>query len=68
MCNTLPFSKTRITSEKKIGPHNDDVLNILIGSLLGDGHMEKDRNGPRLSVYLAKVNGEYQLCLHKLIS
>ncbi len=68
MCNSLPFSKPRIPSEKRIGPHNYNILSILIGSLLGDGHMERDGNGSRFSFYQAKVNGEYLLWLHKSIS
>ena len=65
---TLPFSKSRTPSLKRIGPHNFDILSILIGSLLGDGHMEKDGNGYRFAFYQSKVNGEYLLWLHQTIS
>jgi hypothetical protein len=37
----LPFYSPRVLSTKRIGPHNLDILSILIGSLLGDGTMEK---------------------------
>lgn len=29
----------------KIGPHNIDVISIIIGSVLGDSHLEKRWNG-----------------------
>lgn len=65
---TLPFNKSRTPSLKRIGPHNYNILSILIGSLLGDGHMEKDGNGYRFAFYQSKVNGEYLLWLHQTIS
>jgi ubiquinol-cytochrome c reductase cytochrome b subunit len=38
-------------SEKRIGPHNLDILSIIYGSLLGDGHAEfrKQGKGTRIS-------------------
>jgi hypothetical protein len=66
--SSLPFNSPRIQSEKRIGPHNIDLLNILIGSLLGDGHMEKDGNGSKFVFYQGKKNGEYLLWLHKKLS
>jgi hypothetical protein len=41
MISVLPFSYPRFPSLKRIGPHNYNILSILIGSLLGDGTMEK---------------------------
>lgn len=64
----LPFSRPRVPSLKRIGPHNYDILSILIGSLLGDGTMEKDGNGSRFAFYQEKINGEYLLWLHQTIS
>ena len=68
ICNILPFTSPRIFSIKRIGPHNLDILSILIGSLLGDGTMERDGNGSRFSFYQEKTHGEYLLWLHKTIS
>ncbi len=62
------FSKPRVPSLLRIGPHNHDILSILIGSLLGDGSMEKDGNGSRFAFYQEKSNGEYLLHLHHIIS
>lgn len=66
--NTLPFYSPRVLSTKRIGPHNYDILCILIGSLLGDGSMEKDGNGARFAFYQEKTHGEYLLWLHRIIS
>jgi hypothetical protein len=51
----------RIPSTKRIGPHNHEVLCLLIGSLLGDGHMEKDRIGSRFCFYQKGEHIEYIL-------
>jgi Cytochrome c oxidase subunit III/LAGLIDADG DNA endonuclease family len=66
----LPFNSPNINSRKRIGPHNIDVLSILIGSLLGDGQMEKDEDGfsYRFVYYKSKCNGEYFLWLHGCLS
>lgn len=68
MTSVLPFSFPRVPSLKRIGPHNYNILSILIGSLLGDGTMEKDGNGARFAFYQEKTHGEYLLWLHKEIS
>lgn len=67
-CGLLPFYCPRIPALKRVGPHNYDVLTIIIGSLLGDGSMEKDGNGSRFAFYQEKSNGEYLLWLHQSIS
>ena len=41
----LPFSVPKISSLKRIGPHNLDILSILFGSLLGDGSAVRPPNG-----------------------
>jgi len=64
----LPFNCPRVPSTKRIGPHNYEIVCILIGSLLGDGSMEKDGNGSRFAFYQEKTNGEYLLWLHQVIS
>jgi hypothetical protein len=51
----------RIPSTKRIGPHNHEVLCLLVGSLLGDGHMEKDYLGSRFCFYQKGEHIEYVL-------
>ena len=65
LVSILPFSSPRVLSIKRIGPHNFELLSILVGSLLGEGHMEKDGNGCRFAFYQEKSHGEYLLWLHK---
>ena len=60
----LPFSTSRISSLKRIGPHNYEILSILIGSLLGDGSMEKSKDGYRFVFYQKGDHIEYLVWLH----
>uniref|UniRef100_UPI0023D894B2 hypothetical protein n=1 Tax=Gonatophragmium mori TaxID=2966219 RepID=UPI0023D894B2 len=65
--STLPFSKPNVLSDKRIGPHNFTVLCVLIGSLLGDGHMERDGNASRFVFYQKGEHIEYIIWLHRLL-
>jgi hypothetical protein len=53
----------RIRADKRIGPHNIDILSILFGSLLGDGHAERriKGNGTRISFYQEASHVSYLL-------
>lgn len=63
----LPFSTPRTPSIKRIGPHSYQVLCILVGSILGDGTMEKSKDGYRLAFYQKGDHIEYLVWLHKLL-
>lgn len=54
----------------KIGPHNIDVISIIIGSILGDSHLEKRWNGigTRLKFVQSHKNVEYLMWYHKFFS
>jgi hypothetical protein len=56
---TLPFSTPKVLSINRVGPHNYNVLSLLIASLLGDGHMERDGNGSRFCFYQKVDHIEY---------
>lgn len=61
----------RLDSTQRIGPHNIDILEIVIGSLLGDGSMEKDNKlspACRFAFQQEKPNSEYLLWLHAEIA
>lgn len=62
------YPSKRIPAERRIGPHNIDVLTILIGSLLGDGYLEKRGVGTRFCFYQEKSHAEYLLWLHSRLS
>jgi len=56
----------KIHSHKRIGPHNLNVLQLIIGSLLGDGHLEKRTKGigTRLIIEQTSRNVEYLMWLY----
>lgn len=64
----LPFSTPKIRAVKRIGPHNYDVLCILIGTLLGDSYAEKHGNGTRFFFQQEHSNNAYLLWFHNFIS
>jgi hypothetical protein len=53
--NAPSFSSPNVPSIKRIGPHNYEILCILIGSLLGDGYMGKYGNGSRFCFYQKEI-------------
>lgn len=61
---------SRIRADKRIGPHNKIVLDIIFGTLLGDGHAERRIKGigSRLTFYQEGVHVSYLLWLHSLFS
>lgn len=66
----LPFSRPKIGAKNRIGPHNFNILSILICSLLGDTYAAKDpgHKGTSIRFYYGLVNIEYALFIHSLIS
>jgi ubiquinol-cytochrome c reductase cytochrome b subunit len=65
---SLPFIIPRIRSINRIGPHNYDILSILIGSLLGNGYAERHGNGTRICFQLEHSNNPYLLWFHNYLS
>lgn len=61
------FAK-RVRSDSRVGPHNKDILSIIYGSLLGDGHAEKHGNGTRISFSQEASKSEYLIWLHSIVS
>ena len=55
--------RSRIRADKRIGPHNKIVLDIIFGTLLGDGHAERRiiGNGTRVTFYQEGVHVSYLL-------
>lgn len=60
----------KIHSHKRIGPHNIDTIQVIIGSLLGDGQLEKRIKGigTRLIIEQTNQNVEYLMWLHKFFN
>jgi hypothetical protein len=64
LIHNLPkLTTSRTPSTKRIGPHNYEVLCLLMGSLLGDGHLAKDPrgNGSQFDIYQKGEHIEYIL-------
>lgn len=58
--NILQFIKTpKINSNQRVGPHNIDILSVIYGTLLGDGHLEKRGNSYRLKFTQSNKNVEF---------
>ena len=64
----LPFCSPKTKSNLRIGPHNFNVICILIGSLLGDASAEKHGNGTRFCFQQEHTNSGYLLWFHNYLS
>lgn len=62
------ISSAKFRSTQRIGPHDYELISILIGSLLGDGYAEKHGNGTRICFQQEESHSSYLLYLHKKIS
>ena len=61
----LPFYSPKIPAKNRIGPHNEDILSVIVGNLLGDGWAENRAGNTRLHIHSATRNVEYLMWLHK---
>lgn len=68
MQKTRGFISSSIYAEKRIGAHNEDVISVLVGSLLGDGYGEKRGKSSRFHIHMSSKNMEYVAWLHKFFS
>ena len=60
----------KLTSRDRIGPHNIDIISIIIGSTLSDTHLEKRNNGigTRIIFKQSNDNVEYLMWFHNYLS
>jgi hypothetical protein len=58
----------KLKSNQRIGPHDFEVLSILIGSLLGDAYAEKHGNGTRFCFQQEELNSSYLIWFHEFLS
>jgi hypothetical protein len=64
----LAFILPRFKAKNRIGPHNDEIISILVGSLLGDSHGERMLNGGvRFRFKQSIIHKDYLFFLHKKI-
>ena len=64
----LPFILNKTKSHNRIGPHNYNILCILMGSLLGDAYAEKHGNGTRICFQQEHSNLKYLMWFHSYLS
>ena len=65
---SIPFILPKTRALRRIGPHNYDVLSILIGSLLGDAYAERHGHGTRFCFQQEHLNNPYLLWFHNYLS
>ena len=66
--DNLPFNKSRTKALHRIGPHNSIIIDIQIGSLLGDGWAEKRLGATRLHIHASAKNVEYIMWIHNILA
>jgi LAGLIDADG DNA endonuclease family/Cytochrome b/b6/petB len=65
---TLAFILPRFRSKNRIGPHNKEIISILVGSILGDSHGERlSSGGVRFKFQQSIIHKDYLFFLHKKI-
>ena len=63
--NKIRSFHTKVKASKRIGPHNEDVLSVLIGSLLGDSYgSRRSVEGTRFCYRQSIVHKEYLFWLY----
>ena len=55
----------KILAKQRIGPHQEEVVSTLVGSLLGDGYAEKRSNVTRIHIHMSSRNVSYIHFLHR---
>ena len=68
LSTVLPFICPKTKSQNRIGPHNYNILCILMGSLLGDAYAEHHGNGTRICFQQEHLNYHYLIWFHNYLS
>jgi len=66
--NLYYLESSKLKSTQRIGPHNIDVLCVIFGGLLGDGHLEKRGDSYRLKFTQSNINVEFLTWFWKIFS
>ena len=56
---TITFFTRSLKAKERVGPHNQEIIDILVGSLLGDSWGEKRSNSTRFHLHMQSRNVEY---------
>ena len=70
MIRTFFTGTGKMVSYDRIGPHNIDIISIIVGSVLGDSHLEKRSRGvgTRIIFEQSNKNVEYLMWFHSYLS
>ena len=70
MIRTFFTGTGKMVSYDRIGPHNIDIISIIVGSVLGDSHLEKRSRGvgTRIIFEQSNKNVEYLMWFHSYFS
>nr|YP_009722339.1 hypothetical protein [Morchella importuna]QGN66741.1 hypothetical protein [Morchella importuna] len=58
----------KIKGYKRIGPHSRDIISIIFGSLLGEGDVERKKDGSRITFFQEAMHVKYLLWLHNQLA
>jgi hypothetical protein len=64
------FNNKKLKSIERIGPHNIDIISIIMGSTLGDTQLEKRNKGigTRIKFEQSNKNVEYLMWFHNYLA
>jgi hypothetical protein len=60
------FFVPHIQAQSRFGPHKKEIVDFIVGSILGNRHLEKHGKGTRLTLHISAKNQEYLFFIHKL--
>lgn len=58
----------KLPAKCRIGPHNEDIVSIQVGSILGDGHLEQHGQGSRQCFQQEHSHKAYATWLHDYLA
>lgn len=61
------FYTPRIPAEKRYGPHESEIVDLIIGIMLSEGYLEEHGNGVRLTLHFGAKNINYLLYIHAIL-
>lgn len=61
-------NQKKIKGYNRIGPHNRDIISIFFGSLLGEGGIERKKDGSRITFFQEAMHVRYLLWLHNQLA
>ena len=68
MIHKKSFYTIHLPAGERVGPHNLDVISVLVGNLLGDGHAERRGNSTRFHLHMSDKNAQYVFWLHRFFA